>query len=195
MIKEKNIKKEFITLHVGAGTFKPVKTDTMVRHEMHAEFIEVSVETIQQLIDSVDKKIIPVGTTSMRTIESLYWLGVKLSTADSQQSTIIPELNQWEAYDLPQNISPKTALQTLLDWLKKNQLLKLITRTRIIIAPGYQLRISKGLVTNFHQPQSTLLLLIAAVVGDDWRKIYDHALENNYRFLSYGDGCLLFPRF
>lgn len=198
-LEEKNIQKNFVTLHVGAGTFKPVKSETMRQHEMHAEFIDVSVETIEMIIAYLDKAIIPVGTTSMRTIESLYWLGVKLSTVDGQQSTVnghssLPELNQWEAYDMPmQNMPAKKALESLLKWLKKNELKKLIAKTRIIIAPGYRLRIAKGLITNFHQPQSTLLLLIAAIIGDDWRKVYDHALQNGFRFLSYGDGCLLYP--
>lgn len=191
-LEEKNIDKDFVTLHVGAGTFKPVKSEIMQHHEMHAEFIDVAVETIETVIAHLDKTIIPVGTTSMRTIESLYWLGVKLSV---NIHAVIPELNQWEAYDLAvQNMPAKEALEALVRWLTKNKLKKLVTKTRIIIAPGYQLRIAKGLITNFHQPQSTLLLLIAALIGDDWRKVYDHALQNEFRFLSYGDGCLLFPQ-
>ncbi|MFC0771912.1 S-adenosylmethionine:tRNA ribosyltransferase-isomerase [Terrimonas alba] len=192
-LDRKNIQKEFVTLHVGAGTFKPVKSETMQQHEMHAEFIDVSGEAIENIIRHLDKTIIPVGTTSMRTIESLYWLGVKLLTANDQSS--IPELNQWEAYDMPsRDVQAKDALASLLGWMKKNKLKKLVTRTRIIIAPGYKLRIAKGLITNFHQPQSTLLLLIAAIIGEDWRKVYDHALQNGFRFLSYGDGCLLYPQ-
>ena len=199
-LKDKNIQKEFVTLHVGAGTFKPVKSETMQQHEMHAEFIDVSIETIETIIACLDKTIIPVGTTSMRTIESLYWLGVKLSTSNGQQATAnkqlsTPEINQWEAYDMPaQDVQAKDALEFLLRWMKKNKLKKLVTRTRIIIAPGYKLRIAKGLITNFHQPQSTLLLLIAAIIGNDWRRVYDHALQNRFRFLSYGDGCLLYPQ-
>ena len=199
-LKDKNIQKEFVTLHVGAGTFKPVKSETMQQHEMHAEFIDVSIETIETIIACLDKTIIPVGTTSMRTIESLYWLGVKLSTSNGQQATAnkqlsTPEINQWEAYDMPaRDVQAKDALASLLGWMKKNKLKKLVTRTRIIIAPGYKLRIAKGLITNFHQPQSTLLLLIAAIIGEDWRKVYDHALQNGFRFLSYGDGCLLYPQ-
>ena len=188
-LKEKNIQTDFVTLHVGAGTFKPVKSETMEQHEMHAEFIDVTKEAIEKIIRHLNKTIIPVGTTSMRTIESLYWLGVKLSMDKNLESA---EINQWEAYDLvEQNMPPKDALQLLLNWMGKNKRERLITKTRIIIAPGYKPRIAKALITNFHQPQSTLLLLIAALIGNDWRKVYDYALQNDFRFLSYGDGCLL----
>ena len=199
-LKEKNIHTDFVTLHVGAGTFKPVKSETMEQHEMHSEFIDVSKETIENIIRHLDKTIIAVGTTSMRTIESLYWLGVKTRSPELR-SGIEPErssgnqLEQWEAYDMAeQNLSPVEALQSLLLWMEKNKAQRLVARTQIIIAPGYQLRIAKALITNFHQPQSTLLLLIAALIGDDWRRVYDHALQNNFRFLSYGDGCLLYPQ-
>ena len=188
-LKEKNIQTDFVTLHVGAGTFKPVKSETLETHEMHAEFIDVTKEAIEKIIHHLDKTIIPVGTTSMRTIESLYWLGVKLSMDKNLGSA---EINQWEAYDLAeQNMPVKDALHSLLNWMIKNKRNRLITKTRIIIAPGYQPRIAKALITNFHQPQSTLLLLIAALIGNDWRKVYDYALQNDFRFLSYGDGCLL----
>ena len=199
-LREKNIQTDFVTLHVGAGTFKPVKSETMEQHEMHSEFIDVSKETIENIIRHLDKTIIAVGTTSIRTIESLYWLGVKTRSPELR-SGIEPERNsgnqleQWEAYDMAeQNLSPVEALQSLLLWMEKNKAQRLVTRTQIIIAPGYQLRIAKALITNFHQPQSTLLLLIAALIGDDWRRVYDHALQNNFRFLSYGDGCLLYPQ-
>ncbi|MEI9945907.1 MAG: S-adenosylmethionine:tRNA ribosyltransferase-isomerase [Chitinophagaceae bacterium] len=188
-LKEKNILTDFVTLHVGAGTFKPVKSETMEEHEMHAEYIDVSKQTIENLFRNLNNNIIAVGTTSLRTIESLYWLGVKQSTVNGQQST---DLTQWEAYELAdQNISAKDALQSLLAWMEKNKTERLLAKTSIIIAPGYKARIAKALITNFHQPQSTLLLLIAALIGNDWRKIYDYALENNFRFLTYGDGCLL----
>ena len=189
-LKNKNIDTDFVTLHVGAGTFKPVKADTMDEHEMHAEFIDVSIELIKKLISKLDEKIIVVGTTSLRTIESLYWMGVKVSqqlAVDSRQLTI----EQWDCYELPQNIEAEIALEILVNWMKENDLKRIITKTQIIIAPGYTLRIADGLITNFHQPKSTLLLLVAAIVGDDWRKIYNYALENEYRFLSYGDGSLL----
>ena len=192
----KKIDTAFVTLHVGAGTFKPVKAGTMSEHEMHAEFIDVSKETIELISNSIDKNIIAAGTTSLRTIESLYWLGVK-SGVWSQKSGVnssgtLPELNQWEAYDMPeQNTGVKDALSSLLLWMEKNKMERLIAKTKIIIAPGYKPRIVKALITNFHQPRSTLLLLVAALTGNNWRKIYEYALENGFRFLSYGDGSLL----
>jgi len=191
-LSKKNIQPDFVTLHVGAGTFKPVKAESMEQHEMHSEFIDVSRLTIEHLISKLDDTIIAVGTTSMRTIESLYWMGVKLSTNNSSPSI---ELKQWEPYDIPlQNIPAKTALQALVDWMEKNKMERLVTKTSIIIAPGYKPRITKALVTNFHQPQSTLLLLIAALIGEEWRSVYEHALKNDFRFLSYGDGCLLWAK-
>ena len=188
-LKDKNIDADFVTLHVGAGTFKPVKTETMKDHEMHAEHFAVSKTTIQNLIDHLDKNIIAVGTTSLRTLESLYWLGVKQSTVHGQQST---EITQWEVYDTPEkNISAKEALNDLITSMDENGLVNLTAKTQIIIAPGYQFKIVNGLITNFHQPQSTLLLLVSAFIGNDWEKIYTYALENNFRFLSYGDGSLI----
>src|SRR5688572_7946562 len=188
-LKEKNIQKDFITLHVGAGTFKPVKTEVIKDHEMHAEFFTISKPLIQNLIDHLDKNIIAVGTTSLRTLESLYWLGVKKSTDHRPQTT---EITQWEVYDsIGKNISTKEALENLIKWMTANDLDNLTAKTQIIIAPGYQFKIVNGLITNFHQPQSTLLLLVAAFIGENWKEVYTHALENNFRFLSYGDGCLL----
>lgn len=189
-LQQKKIDTAYVTLHVGAGTFKPVKADTMEEHEMHAEFIDVSIETIRELASSVQhRSIIPVGTTSMRTIESLYWLGVKASQGEE-----VNGLSQWEVYDHPvQDFSAADALQQLLRWMEKNELKQLITKTQIIIAPGYKFRVAKGLVTNFHQPQSTLLLLIAALIDTEWKNVYHYAMENDFRFLSYGDGCLLMP--
>jgi len=195
-LQNKKIDTAFVTLHVGAGTFKPVKAGTMSEHEMHAEFIDVSKETIELISNSIGKNIIAAGTTSLRTIESLYWLGVK-SGVWSQKSGVnssgtLPELNQWEAYDMPeQNTGVKDALSSLLLWMEKNKMERLIAKTKIIIAPGYKPRIVKALITNFHQPRSTLLLLVAALTGNNWRKIYECALENDFRFLSYGDGSLL----
>ncbi len=187
----KNIHSEFVTLHVGAGTFKPVKSERMAEHEMHAEFIEVSAEAIQSLINYLDKTIVAVGTTSLRTIESLYWMGVK---SIIHPKATIDEINvqQWEPYEIVNNnISAKDALVSLHALMIKSQLTRLITKTQILIAPGYSLKVTTGIITNFHQPQSTLLLLIAAIVGNEWKKIYEYALNNNFRFLSYGDGCLL----
>jgi S-adenosylmethionine:tRNA ribosyltransferase-isomerase len=193
-LKEKNIDTDFVTLHVGAGTFKPVKTEVMKNHEMHAEHFTVSKTTIQNLIDHLDKNIIAVGTTSLRTLESLYWLGAKQATVNSQQSM---EITQWEVYDHKEKMIPtKEALENLIRWMVAKNLNTLTARTQIIIAPGYEFKIVNGLITNFHQPQSTLLLLVAAFIGSDpiafgWKKVYDYALENNFRFLSYGDGSLI----
>ncbi|HET6721332.1 MAG TPA: S-adenosylmethionine:tRNA ribosyltransferase-isomerase [Chitinophagaceae bacterium] len=188
-LKEKNIDTDFLTLHVGAGTFKPVNSEMLQDHEMHAEYFTVSKIFIQNLLDHLGKDIIAVGTTSLRTLESLYWLGVKQSTVLSRQSM---EITQWEVYDYDENtILAKEALKNLSQWMDRKKLDHLTVKTQIIIAPGYQFKIVTGLITNFHQPQSTLLLLVAAFIGDNWRKVYDHALENNFRFLSYGDGSLL----
>ena len=188
-LNEKNIQKDFVTLHVGAGTFKPVKSDLMEGHEMHEEYFLVKKSIIINLINHADKNIIAVGTTSLRTIESLYWLGVKLSL-DSGLNTI--ELTQWEVYELDKHkISIIDSLQFLLSWMEKNKMDQLAAKTQIIIAPGYIFRIVNGLITNFHQPQSTLLLLVAAIAGNNWQIIYNYALENDFRFLSYGDGSLL----
>jgi len=194
-LQSKNIKTDFVTLHVSAGTFKPVKSETIGEHEMHAEFINVSRETIENIFQNLSENIILVGTTSLRTIESLYWLGVKLSTGNEQltmaQGESI-ELSQWECYELEKmNVEPKRALETLIHLMQKENIGRLITKTQILIAPPYKTRIASALITNFHQPQSTLLLLIAALIKEDWRKVYDYALQHDFRFLSYGDGCLL----
>jgi S-adenosylmethionine:tRNA ribosyltransferase-isomerase len=188
----KNIQQAYATLHVGAGTFMPVKSATMQDHPMHAEFIDVTIEFIQQLIDT--EIVIPVGTTSMRTIESLYWMGVK-ANADRQISIDDLTIKQWDVYDSLEvkAVDKITALNALISWLKNNKSERLIIKTQIIIAPGYRFRIAKGLITNFHQPQSTLLLLVSALVGEDWRKIYAYAMENDFRFLSYGDSSYLVP--
>ncbi len=201
-LENKNIQKDFVTLHVGAGTFKPVKSETMEEHDMHAEWIDVSKETIQNILNNLDKNIIAVGTTSLRTIESLYWIGRRTELRSvkglSEQSSD-SQISQWEAYELAEkNIKAKDALQSLLNWMTESKMKRLVTKTQILIAPGYKFKIIKGLITNFHQPQSTLLLLVAALIGDDlttgqagWKKIYDYAMQNDFRFLSYGDGSLL----
>ncbi|QEC66879.1 S-adenosylmethionine:tRNA ribosyltransferase-isomerase [Panacibacter ginsenosidivorans] len=192
-LDQKNIQRDFVTLHVGAGTFKPVKAAIMEEHEMHTEFIDVRAALIENILQHIDKTVIAVGTTSLRTIESLYWLGVKTILNPTIYLESL-QVYQWDAYDVDaENISAKDALQALLQWMKQHNLSSLITKTQIIIAPGYALKIAKALITNFHQPQSTLLLLVAAIIGDDWRRVYNYALENNFRFLSYGDGCLLYP--
>jgi S-adenosylmethionine:tRNA ribosyltransferase-isomerase len=187
----KNIERAYLTLHVGAGTFKPVKAEIMDGHEMHAEFMEVSIALIQKIISKLNDPIIPVGTTSMRTIESLYWLGVK-TILNSEIPLHELVINQWDPYELDAaGISVGTALESLNLWMQKNEIEILITKTQIIIAPGYTFKIANALITNFHQPQSTLLLLVSALIGDDWKKVYEYALHNEFRFLSYGDGCLL----
>ncbi len=188
----KNILTDFVTLHVGAGTFKPVKATTMKDHEMHAEWIDVSAAMIENLVKQIDKTIIAVGTTSLRTLESLYWMGVKanLNTAIEQV-----HINQWEVYEVPltnSSLSAKEALSSLLKWMKVNNRDRLFTQSQILIAPGYHFKIAKAIITNFHQPQSTLLLLVAAAIGNNWKKNYDYAMQNDFRFLSYGDGSLIF---
>jgi S-adenosylmethionine:tRNA ribosyltransferase-isomerase len=191
-LKKQNIETEFLTLHVGAGTFMPVKADKMHGHEMHAEWIDVPLAAIERLSQH-SKPLFAVGTTSMRTLESLYWMGVKVSRDDSITSDQL-EISQWEVYDKLQRyaISQRESLHALAQWLRKNKLQSLITKTQILIAPGYDCKMIDGLITNFHQPESTLLLLVAAVIGSEWKSIYEYALNNDYRFLSYGDACLLF---
>ena len=185
------IDREELTLHVGAGTFKPVKSDEIEGHEMHTEFISVSRVTIQKLI-AHDACAISVGTTSVRTLESLYYMGVKvLKNPDLSEEQL--HVSQWEPYDTPVDISPIDALKGLATWMDAHQLDVLHSSTQIIIAPGYDYHIVKMLVTNFHQPQSTLLLLVSAFVKGDWHRIYDYALEHDFRFLSYGDSSLLIP--
>ncbi|HVZ95292.1 MAG TPA: S-adenosylmethionine:tRNA ribosyltransferase-isomerase [Chitinophagaceae bacterium] len=192
-LKQKQIETGFVTLHVGAGTFKPVKSETMAGHEMHAEWMDVSKDFIGQLLKNLDNTIICVGTTAVRTIESLYWMGVK--TIQSRNVSFQDlEIHQWEVYGNLEkaHIDVKRSLQSLLRFLEDKKLKRLFLRTQIIIAPGYEFKIINGIVTNFHQPKSTLLLLVAAIAGNDWRKIYDYALYHDFRFLSYGDGCLIF---
>jgi S-adenosylmethionine:tRNA ribosyltransferase-isomerase len=190
-LQQKNIHHSFVTLHVGAGTFKPVKSTTMLEHEMHAEFIDIPRELIAQLL-KFSPAVYAVGTTSARTLESLYWMGVK-TILDPAVTEDQLSITQWEVYDQLQQYTCSTAeaLESLLQWMDKKQLQRLLNKTQILIAPGYSFKIIKGLITNFHQPSSTLLLLVAALIGNDWKKVYQHALDNDFRFLSYGDGCLL----
>jgi S-adenosylmethionine:tRNA ribosyltransferase-isomerase len=188
-LAKKNIDTEKVTLHVGAGTFMPVKSESIGEHEMHSEEIIINKSLIEKLLD-LKTDIIAVGTTSLRTLESLYWLGVKVKQQNLLKNLF---LNQWEPYELESlQINKQDALQALLDYLKTNNLNQLKAKTQIIIAPGYKFKMVDALITNFHQPNSTLLLLVAAFVSEDWKKIYDYALNNNFRFLSYGDGSLLF---
>ena len=186
----KGFGREELTLHVGAGTFKPVKSETIEGHEMHTEYISVRRSTIERVMQNFGK-IIAVGTTSVRTLESLYYIGVTLAThPDATSEELV--VRQWMPYEDANNrLTPTEALQNILDYLDTHQLNTLITATQIIIAPGYEFKIVKGIVTNFHQPKSTLLLLISAFVKGDWKNIYDYALGHDFRFLSYGDSSLL----
>jgi S-adenosylmethionine:tRNA ribosyltransferase-isomerase len=192
-IAAKHIDTAFLTLHVGAGTFKPVKSLTMAEHEMHAEWIEVTHEFLLRLARQVDMKVVAVGTTSLRTLESLYWIGNKLRNGVEIDWHNVA-VTQWEPYETLNTCTVAESLSALINYMEVNNTSKLVTRTQILIAPGYKFRMVTGLVTNFHQPQSTLLLLVAAFIGDDWRKVYEYAMRHDYRFLSYGDGSLLWRK-
>lgn len=183
----KGIKTMELTLHVGAGTFQPVKAEEIGGHAMHAEKIEVSKEFIQNLIENLGN-IVAVGTTSVRTLESLYYLGVQLHNGDT--SLLV---NQWEPYESEKVLSAREALEAILNYMEKTQSNILYATTQIMIVPGYKFNIVNVLITNFHQPKSTLLLLLAAFVGEKWRELYEYALNNDYRFLSYGDSSVLIP--
>lgn len=191
-LDDAGIDREEVTLHVGAGTFKPVKSEEIEGHEMHTEYICVHKGTLEKLLQH-DCCAIAVGTTSVRTLESLYYMGVKLQKNPNLTEDEL-HVNQWQPYDdNDSDITPKEAIANILNYLNTNELETLHSSTQIIIAPGYEYKIVKMLVTNFHQPQSTLLLLVSAFVHGDWRKIYDYALAHDFRFLSYGDSSLLIP--
>ena len=190
-LKSKNIETEELTLHVGAGTFQPVKSATIDTHTMHTETIAVPLETIRHIQRKLGN-IIAVGTTSVRTLESLYYLGKgPLNPPSADGDLLNIQVSQWEPYENTNDIPVETALQNIIDYLEKNDLDTLHAETQILIKPGFQFRIINGMITNFHQPKSTLLLLVSAFVGGNWRKIYDYALSNDFRFLSYGDSSLL----
>ncbi|NBV30332.1 MAG: S-adenosylmethionine:tRNA ribosyltransferase-isomerase [Chitinophagaceae bacterium] len=191
-LQQNKITLESITLHVGAGTFKPVKAAQMQGHEMHQEWIDVDMTFLEKWRNQINNPLIAVGTTSFRTLESLYWLGVKVALEPSDK---IPVLSQWECYELEKaGLSIEQSLAALLELLRKKKLNKLVTQTALLIAPGYKMKTVDAIVTNFHQPRSTLLLLIAALIGEDWKKVYQHALDHSYRFLSYGDSSLLWRK-
>ena len=192
-VDARGIEREEVTLHVGAGTFKPVKSATIGEHAMHTEYIAVRRQTIEKLI-AHGGEAIAIGTTSVRTLESLYYMGLKvMANPDITEDEL--HVNQWEPYEegKDERKEVREVLQALLGWLDRHELTVLHSSTQIIIAPGYDYKIVKMLVTNFHQPQSTLLLLVSAFVHGDWRKIYDYALTHDFRFLSYGDSSLLIP--
>lgn len=190
-LNRKNIAMANITLHIGTGTFKPVKSQTAKGHKMHKERFFISKKQLKKL--SENKFIIPVGTTSLRTIESIYWLGNKIE----KNTAINPgqlTIDQWEPYDPYASLSRNESIEVLIDYMDKNSREILEAVTGVMIIPGYKFRMTDALITNYHQPRSTLLLLIAAFVGNDWKKIYQYSLENNFRFLSYGDSSLLLPQ-
>lgn len=187
-LEKRGIQKEFLTLHVSAGTFQPIKTDNALQHTMHEEQVLITRDTLTRLLRP-EIFVVPVGTTSMRTLESVYWFGVKLL----QQPDASFDIGQHDPYQRPVDTSRPAAIQAVIDYLDRTGSDTLLGSTAIYIRPGYTFRICQGLITNFHLPESTLMLLVSALVGDDWRRIYREALDNNYRFLSYGDSSLLLP--
>ena len=187
-LDDSGVLRQFVTLHVGAGTFKPVSSEKVADHNMHYEEFFISKELVSSLLNNLHTSIIPVGTTSLRALESIYWLGVKII---NDRHTDEYTIKQWDPYEDAIHPSPQEALQAVLDLMKKENRELFAAKTQLMIAPGYKHRICSGLLTNFHQPKSTLLLLVASFVGQRWRDIYTFALEHNFRFLSYGDGCLI----
>ncbi|MBQ6068339.1 MAG: S-adenosylmethionine:tRNA ribosyltransferase-isomerase [Bacteroidales bacterium] len=191
-LQKRHITTDFITLHVGAGTFKPVSTETIGKHEMHVEKIEIVRQNIESLLRQLSspshRPIISVGTTSVRTIESVYWFGVKLSQNPDLNSM---HILQWDPYELENlHINTVEAYHNVIQWMEQQGLDHLVGDTQLMIAPGYKYHVINGLITNFHQPKSTLLLLVSALIGDAWHRCYSYALDHNFRFLSYGDSCL-----
>lgn len=180
-----------ITLHVGAGTFQPVKAETLNDHKMHTEVVHIHRNFLDTLLHH-SGVVIPVGTTSMRTLETIYWIGVLCGLGEFKPEAE-QAFSQWFPYEFQGDVSAAEAVKNLAAWMDDRNLESISVRTALLIAPGYQVKMCNGIVTNFHQPDSTLILLIAAIVGDDWKRIYQHALENDYRFLSYGDSSILLP--
>ncbi|MFY0605189.1 MAG: S-adenosylmethionine:tRNA ribosyltransferase-isomerase [Cyclobacteriaceae bacterium] len=187
-IRQKGIGMDFLTLHVSAGTFQPIKVDNVKEHPMHREHVVVSRANIENLLAA--KNILPVGTTSMRTLESLFWFG-QLLAENSEAEFAIKKETAYEAINV---VSKEESLQAILAYLDRKGINQLLGHTEIFIYPGYEFRICDGLITNFHQPGSTLMLLVAALIGEQWKDVYQSALDNNYRFLSYGDSSLLLPK-
>lgn len=188
-LKQNNIHDYRLSLHVGAGTFKPVDSDEIGGHEMHNEQIVVTKQLIQGLLD--EEIIIPVGTTSVRSLESLYWFALQLASGNAKQYPF--QVRQWEPYESHRAISRRQALGIILEFMEKQKLENLRGSTRLMIVPAYRFHFVDALITNFHQPKSTLLLLVSALIGDGWRDAYDFAMKNGFRFLSYGDSCLFYP--
>ena len=191
-LETKGISNARVTLHVGAGTFLPVKSATMQDHEMHSEQVRIPRKAIETLRERSGKgPIIPVGTTALRTIESLYWFGADLVNG---ADPLALDVRQWQPYEGSREVHPVEALGAVEAWMDRHDLDAVTGNTRLLIAPGYRFRLTDALITNFHQPRSTLLLLVAALIGPQWREVYDHALSKGYRFLSYGDGSLLWRK-
>ena len=190
-LREKGFTFDEVTLHVGAGTFRPVSTATIGEHAMHSETIVVRKSLIENLITHIGKPIIPVGTTSTRTLESLYWLGVMLKEQGLNLRPLL--LEQWFPYENHEALSTGEALQMILNYLDRHALTRLEASTALMIAPSYKMHVITGLITNFHQPKSTLLLLVSALIGERWKDCYHYALNNGFRFLSYGDSCFFLP--
>lgn len=190
-LDDKGVKRQEVTLHVGAGTFKPVKSAEIGDHDMHTEYICVKREVLESIV-AHDSHVIAVGTTSVRTLESLYYMGCKIAeNPDVTEEQL--HVNQWEPYERAYSLSPQEAITSIIDYLDKNGLTSLHSSTQIIIVPGYEYKFVKRLITNFHQPQSTLLLLVSAFLKGRWREVYDYAISHDFRFLSYGDSSLLIP--
>jgi S-adenosylmethionine:tRNA ribosyltransferase-isomerase len=188
-LKAKGVKISYITLHVGAGTFKPVTTDRVGDHEMHREYFSIPIDVLKDLASHSTARIIAVGTTTLRALESAFWMASKLNQKEGES-----HISQWEPYDLKSSIDRSQAFQYLNDETIKRSLSSWMASTSIMIGPGYTFRVAEGLITNFHLPKSTLLLLVSALIGDDWKKVYEYALAHQYRFLSYGDSSLLWCR-
>ena len=192
-LKDKGTSFEEVTLHVGAGTFRPVSSDTIGEHEMHSETIVVKKSCIENIIKNCSKTIIPVGTTSMRTIESIYWIGLMLMEEGLEERRL--HLNQWFPYKERESLpSAEESLSTIVKYLEMHNMSELHASTALMIAPSCKIKVAKALITNFHQPKSTLLLLVSALIGEKWKEAYQYALDNGFRFLSYGDSCLFIPQ-
>jgi S-adenosylmethionine:tRNA ribosyltransferase-isomerase len=189
-LDKKGIDRLALTLHVGAGTFKPVTATRLEEHAMHGEWIHLQRSALERLKQNKGRRV-AVGTTVLRTLESIYWLGARLVR---DPSAPLGSLTQWEPYESNQPVPPAQALEALIERLDRDGMDSIWSRTELLIAPGYTLRMADGLITNFHQPRSTLMLLVAAFVSEDWRRIYQYALENDFRFLSYGDSSLLWRK-
>ena len=187
-LEKQGIKQEFLTLHVGAGTFQPIKVENIIEHKMHNEQVVFTKKNVENLLANLGN-IIPIGTTSMRTLESIYWYGVKFLKGDNYP-LLIEKLYPYQHENLP---STEESLKAILKEMERKNIEEITAETEIFIFPSYQFKLCKGIITNYHQPESTLILLIAALIGEDWRKIYKEAITKDYRFLSYGDSSLLLP--